>query len=129
MLKTHIAYVEPRIAEKIRTGKKRVESRFYRTERPPFGRIQVGDRLHFRAVGGGYAAAAKITRVREFRGLTPLRLSRIRAEFGDQIGATRAYWIKKRQSQVGVLIWFRLDPMLAHPPAPARQFGTAWLTM
>lgn len=126
---SHIAIVTPAIGSAIVTGRKKIESRFYRTIRPPIGSIRPGDHIFFKAVGGPFVQTVEVTRVREFRDLKPNDVSAVRREYGTKICGSTTYWRGKRNARYGSLIWFRpVDPPRRYPAVP-RQYGNGWIVL
>jgi ASC-1-like (ASCH) protein len=126
---THIAIIRSQYVVHLRTGVKRIEARFSRTRRAPFGRVARGDRIVFKCSGRGVLGSARVRRVRYFERLTPRLIAAIRARYERQICGGRDFWRVRRFARFGVLIWIgrlsRRRPTMQVP----RQFGTAWLTL
>lgn len=70
------------LLEKILTGEKTVESRWYRSRYSPWDKISSGDRLWFKNSGEPVTVKARVTRVVQFSGLTPKITKKIIARWG-----------------------------------------------
>jgi len=129
MRQEHVAIVSRIVARQLRRGVKQIESRFSVHKRPPFDRVSVGDRLHFKVSGGGVIGSAVVTRVRQFAELSPRRVLTLRRRFNAAIGASGRYWQVRRHCLYGVLIWFAPLTPPARPVHVARQYGSGWLVL
>ena len=74
------------LLEKITSGEKKIESRWYSTRRAPWGRIKEGDIVFFKYSGGAVEASAKAAKVLQFSDLTVDKIENIWAKYGNQIG-------------------------------------------
>jgi ASC-1-like (ASCH) protein len=127
--RTHVAIVCPEIVPALLRGEKRIETRFYRSRRSPFGRIAVGDVVHFKRTGGGLVGSTEVTSVKEVGNLTARRLDQLQRRYSRRVQAPATYWAQKRRCRYGVLIG--LGSLVRPPPdlAVPRQFGTGWLVL
>ena len=125
----HVAIVGRAAAGQLLSGAKRIETRFSRRRRPPFGRVLPGDIIHFKLAGGGFIGTSHVMRLREFEDLTPTTLRRLCRQYNHAVRAPQHYWRSRRRCRFGLLIWIR---RLAPPPAGVRvprQYGNAWLVL
>ena len=101
--------------DKILAGSKRIESRFTRSRRAPFGNISVGDRLFLKVSSGPVCARAIVKKVLEFENLSPGKLKQLKARYNSLILGGEDYWAEKRASRYGVLVWLekveRIEPV------------------
>jgi ASC-1-like (ASCH) protein len=126
---THVAIVDARIARSLVDGRKRVESRFARHRRAPYGRVVPGDSIYFKVAGGEVIGRAPVKRVREFNQLTPKALTALRRRYNDGILAPATYWDARRQCRYGVLIWLGRFVRRTVQIALPRQYGTGWVIL
>lgn len=65
----HIAIMNNRLAliNDILSGKKTIESRWYKAKRAPWGRIAKGERVYFKKSGGAVEAVAEVERVEQYQ--------------------------------------------------------------
>lgn len=125
----HLAILRRDLAGALLSGRKRIETRFYRHRRLPLGRIHAGDIVHFKVSGGEVVGSARVAFVREFMSLTPTRVDRLRRLFQDQVCAPARYWAARRRCRYGVLIG--IGPVGAPAlrfPVP-RQYGGGWVVL
>lgn len=74
------------LTEKILTGNKKIESRWYKMRRDPWDRIKAGDVVYFKNSGEPIKLKAEVERVLQFSNLTPERVGEILAEYGNDDG-------------------------------------------
>ncbi len=84
----HIAIMQKSwgVTEKIATGQKTIESRWYKIKYPPWGRISLGDSIYFKNSGEPVSIQAKISRVITFSHLTPEKVQTILEEYSKELG-------------------------------------------
>ena len=69
---------------KILNGKKTIESRWYLTKKPPFGKIKIGETIYFKNSGEPVTAKVTVAAVRQFENLNSRKVSAIIDEFGGE---------------------------------------------
>lgn len=69
------------LLEKILTGEKTVESRWYKTRHIPWDRIKAGDTVYFQNSGEPVSVRAKVTKVLQYQNLNPQKTRQILAEY------------------------------------------------
>ncbi len=72
--------------EKIKDGRKTVESRWYLSKRAPWGRVKAGDKIFFKDSGKPVGLKATTDNVLQFENLTPSRVKEILHTYGSRIG-------------------------------------------
>jgi hypothetical protein len=125
----HVAIVSRWAAGALLTGNKRIETRFSRRKRPPFGRVRPGDTVHFKRCGGELLGSAQVSFIKELTGLTPAGINRLRRRYAAQVAAPATYWKARRKCRFVVLIWvgaLRSPPRRLRVP---RQYGGGWLVL
>lgn len=130
-VRQHVAIVHPWVIDALLDGRKTIESRFSRDKRPPFGRLERGQWIYFRAIGGGYAARARVARVQCLENLTPSQITDLRAEHGRAIGGDGAYWDSVRSARCVTLAHLERCEAVEQGPALDRQRGDrrAWFVL
>lgn len=127
--RTHLAIVSAAAGQALLGGTKRVESRFGRRRRPPCGCVAKGDLIHFKISGGTLLGSSQVLATKEFTGMAPRDMDRVRRVYGRLVQAAAEYWTARRYCRHGVLIWLRpLTPPPRRLTIP-RQFGNAWLVL
>jgi len=87
----HIAIMKKSwgLTEKILSGEKRIESRWYMNRSAPWDKIKKGDTVYFKNSGEPVMIRAEVERVLQFSGLTPRKVSDILDEYGELDGIGR----------------------------------------
>jgi ASC-1-like (ASCH) protein len=62
------------LTSKILSGKKKVESRWYKTKHPPWDLIKSGDVVYFKDSGEPVTIKAEVEKVRQFSDLSPAKV-------------------------------------------------------
>ncbi len=84
----HVAIMQKswEFTEKIATGQKTIESRWYNVRYAPWGRISPGDNIYFKNSGEPVTIQAKISRVINFSDLTPEKVQTILEDYSKELG-------------------------------------------
>ncbi len=129
MPRIHAAIIDARLARGLLDGRKRVETRFTRQRRLPYGRISVGDEIYFKISGQDIIGHASAIRVQHFDDLTPAAIAALRQKYNHAILAPYDYWRARRDCRFGVLIWLGpVDHWACRPRIP-RQYGAGWVLL
>ncbi len=99
------------LTEKIVTGQKTIESRWYNVKYAPWGRISSGDTIYFKNAGEPITIKAEVKKVRYFTDLTPVRVQTILDECGKGIGIEEAdiptFFEKFKHKRYCILIYLK----------------------
>ena len=128
MGRSHLVVLRPPYLEKILAGRKRIESRFTRSRRAPFGSISVGDRLFLKVSSGPVCAKATVKKVLEFENLSPGKIKQLKAKYNSLILGGEDYWAEKRGSRYGVLVWLEGVEGI-EPVRIAKRDWRAWVVL
>jgi len=129
MGRQHVAIVGRQVAVHLRSGRKRIETRFTRCRRAPFGCIEPGDTVHFKLSGGAFIGSVRVERVEQLSGLTRADLASLRRRYAGEVCAPAGYWEGRRSARFAVLMWIgRLERGRPARPVP-RQYGNAWVVL
>ena len=84
----HIAIMQKSwgLTEKIATGQKTIETRWYKVKYTPWGKISPGDSIYFKNSGEPITIQAKISKVINFSDLTPEKVHTILKDYSKQLG-------------------------------------------
>lgn len=74
------------LTQKIISGQKRVESRWYKSKCSPWGKIGEGDVVYFKDSGKPVSIKTEVEKVISFSDLTPKKVSEILDEYGKDDG-------------------------------------------
>jgi len=125
----HVAILKPEYIRDILAGRKTIESRFTKTNQPPYGRIEAGERLFLKASGGPFMATALASNVQSWPDLTPPRMREIEKRFRAAIGGDDAYWQSKRDSRFATLIKLGDVQPINAGPAYKVAYMKAWYVL
>ncbi|HUS49007.1 MAG TPA: ASCH domain-containing protein [Candidatus Paceibacterota bacterium] len=84
----HLAIMKKswKLTEKILSGKKKIESRWYKSKYPPWDNIHPGEKIYFKNSGEEVVLKAEVERVLQFSNLTPKKVKEILHKYGNEIG-------------------------------------------
>jgi len=84
----HLAIMNPawRLIDKIISGEKKIESRWYKSKRAPWNRIQAGEIVYFKDAGKAVTAKAEVEKILQFEQYTLEQLEDIIKKYGGKGG-------------------------------------------
>jgi ASC-1-like (ASCH) protein len=84
----HIAFMQKAwgLTEKIATGQKTIESRWYNVKYPPWGRISPGDTVYFKDSGEPIRLRAQVAKIHTYENLVPQQVQALLDEYGAACG-------------------------------------------
>ncbi len=84
----HVAIMKKSLGflEKIISGDKTIESRWYATRRTPWNKVKSGEIVFFQNNGGPVTLKTQVSKVLQFENLTPEKIKEILTKYGGQIG-------------------------------------------
>lgn len=71
---------------KILSGRKKIESRWYKARKSPWNRIKIGEMVYFKDSGAPVTVKAQVTKVLQFEGLTASKIFKILDRYVRAIG-------------------------------------------
>ena len=74
------------LTQKILTGEKRIESRWYKSKHFPWGKIEKNDTVYFKNSGEPITIKALVTKVLQFSDLNQKKVKEILEKYGKDIG-------------------------------------------
>jgi len=74
------------LTHKILTGRKKIESRWYKAKYAPWNRIKSGDSVYFKDSGEPITIKTGVSKVMQFEDLTPKKVKSILDEYGGADG-------------------------------------------
>lgn len=89
----HLAILNKKLnlLQKIISGEKTIESRWYLHKKAPYGCIKKGDIVYFKDSGEPVSAKAIVSSVLQFDDLNDAKILRILKEYGKQLGVDESY--------------------------------------
>lgn len=123
------------LIDKIISGQKKIESRWYLMKCRPWDEIRAGDTVYFKDSGEAVRAKAEVGRVMQFSDLTPLHVKSILDEYGYDDGLEKEevpeFFRRFRDKKYCLLIFLKDAQAIAPFSIDKRGFGTmsAWITL
>ena len=130
----HVAIMNRRLGliDRILSGHKTIETRWYKNKSAPYDKINVGDAIYFKDSGGYVRARTTVAAVKQFCHLTPVIVRQILNLYGDQIDIQSKQdtsWATNKN--YAVLIW--LSKVVPTKPFSIDKAGfgsgSAWITV
>lgn len=137
MRRTHVAIMRRSwgLLEKIRSGEKTIESRWYMQKSEPWESIDAGDLIYFKNSGAPVTLSATVEKVLQFDHLNPKKVRDILERFGHKdgldVGEIERYFFYFKHKKYCILIFLKdiqkVDPF----DIDKTGFGlrSAWLTV
>ena len=84
----HVAIMRPSwgMTERLLSGQKIIESRWYKTKHIPWDTVHEGDMIYFKDAGGPVVARARVEYVLQYEDLTPSKIDHILSTYGHDDG-------------------------------------------
>ena len=131
----HLAIMRPEwgFIEKIVSGQKTIESRWYKHKSPPWNRIQPGERIYFKDAGKPVSAQAEVENVLSFSRLTPQHVWTILETYSKEDGIEPeqlpAFYERFKDKNYCMLIYLKHARRIQPFEIDKRGFGmqAAWL--
>ena len=128
MANYHLVILKKPFLEAILAGRKRIESRFSRTRRSPFGQVMPSDKLFLKESAGPVCAVATVAAVKNFENLTPERIIELKEQYNHDIGADDEYWQSKMDCRFCFLVWLK-DVRAIEPVRIRKKDWRAWVVL
>ena len=121
------------LLDKILSGEKTIESRWYVNRRDPWNKITVGDLLYFKESGEPITARARVSQVLQFSDLDYTMILTLLTQYGSEIGLAKSefhlFALKHMKKKYGILVF--LDTATSVVPFSINKTGfglmSAWL--
>lgn len=123
------------LTDKILSGKKKIESRWYSMRCAPWDKIKKGETVYFKNSGESVKIKAKVDKVVQFADLTPKRVKEILHEFGGDIGIEKSmtgdFYERLKNKKYCVLIFLKNLVKIKSFEINKKGFGamSAWVTI
>jgi ASC-1-like (ASCH) protein len=127
-MSNHLVILKKPYLDAILSGRKRIESRFRRTRRSPFGKVRPGDKLFLKESAGLVCGMATVAAVKNFENLTPKRIIELKEQYNHPIKGGDEYWQSKADCKFGFLVWLR-DVRAIKPVRIRKKDWRAWVVL
>jgi ASC-1-like (ASCH) protein len=132
---THIAIMKKswNLIDKIVSGEKTIESRWYKARFIPWNRIQKGDTIFFKNSSEPVTAVAEVVKVLQYESLDETKFKEIISKYGDEIGLKNVKYNEYYKSKKYCILIFLENSKLLNKPFDIDKTGygisTAWMCM
>lgn len=132
----HLAIMkkEWHLLERILSGEKRIESRWYSSRREPWGKIKKGEKIFFKNSGEPVTVEARVERVLQFEGLSPAKVGEILERYGEAGGIRKEelpeYYPLFKGKRYCILVFLKDARRISPLSFDKRGFGSmaAWIS-
>jgi len=120
---------------KILSGKKRIESRWYKNEYSPWDKIKKGDVVYFKDSGELVSLKAEVDKVIQFSNLIPQRVKEILEKYGKEDGLgikdIPKFFQKFKDKRYCILVFLKNPKKIKPFKINKKGFGmmSAWITV
>ena len=128
MANYHLVILKKPYLNMILEGRKRIESRLYKTKHPAFGRVFAGDKLFLKVSSGPVCAVATVERIKTFENLTPGRILGLKRQYNHDIGGGDEHWQSKMDCRYCLLVWLK-DVKAIEPLRIQKKDWRAWVVL
>jgi hypothetical protein len=130
----HVAIMNKKLGliNRILSGHKTIETRWYKHKSCPWDKVKVGEKIYFKDSGLPARASAEVGGVLQFSNLTPAKIKNIIYKYGDQIDIQEKddlSWADNKN--YAILIWLKNAKALSPFQINKSGFGSmsAWITI
>jgi len=123
------------LTQKILSGQKKIESRWYKSKCSPWGKIEKGDFVYFKDSGKPVSIEAEVEKIISFSDLTPEKVWGILNEYGNDDGIEKSkmpeFFELFKNKKYCLLIFLKDPKKIESFEINKRGFGmmSAWLTV
>lgn len=129
----HLAILSKKrkLLSKILSGEKKIESRWYKFKRPPFGSIFKGDVIYFKESGEPVSVKAKVEKIQTYDNLNPPLINKIIAEYGTLIGINSSFIQEVKDKRFCILIYLNSVQKIEPFEINKKGYGlmNAWISI
>ena len=131
----HIAFMQKAwgLSEKIATGQKTIESRWYNVRYAPWGKISPGDTIYFKDSGEPIRLRAQVAKIHTYENLVPQQIQALLDEYGAACGIEPHempdYYARFRHKRYAIFIFLKNPQRIAPFDINKAGFGkkASWI--
>lgn len=133
----HIAFMRKSwgLTEKIATGQKTIESRWYNVKYPPWGKIAPGDAIYFKESGEPIRLRAQVAKIHTYTDLVPQQVHALLEEYGEACGIEPEqmpdYYARFQHKRYAIFIFLKNPQRIAPFEISKAGFGkkASWISV
>jgi len=121
------------LTDKILSGEKKIESRWYESKRAPWDKIKKGDAVYFKNSGEPVSIKSKVKKIIQFCDLTPEKVREILEKYGKDDGIekskAREFFNLFKNKKYCILVFLKNAKKIKPFNIDKRGFGnmSAWI--
>lgn len=124
-----------KLTEKVLTGEKKIESRWYKVKYDPWDKIKSGEVVYFKNSGEPVTIKAEVDKVIQFSNLTPEKVRDILNQYGDDDGIEKEripeFFELFKDKKYCILIFLKNPQRIEPFEVDKKGFGimSSWITV
>ena len=113
----HIAILKKswKLIDKILSGEKKIESRWYKNKSAPWNKIKAGEVVYFKESGSPVTIKTEVEKVLQFSNLTPNKVKELLNKYGENIGIKANDFYEQLKDKNYCLLIFLKNPEKIKP--------------
>ena len=125
----HLAIFNAGDAQKIFSGKRKIEGRFSQIKIPPFGKVSAGDLVLVKVGGEKITGQFLVDRVLYFDHPTKSEVEKIKKTYGRDLAFEKTFWLDKEKVNYVTLMFVRSVTKFIVAPQIAKKDLRAWVVL
>ena len=129
----HLAILskEGKFLDKILSGEKSIESRWYKFKKTPYETIAAGDVIYFKESGESVTAKSQVSGVLFFDQLNEEKITKLLQQYGKELGISLSYAEKVKGKKFCTLIFLEKVERIEPFEINKKGYGlmAAWITV
>lgn len=123
------------LTERILSGEKKIESRWYKFKRSPWNKIKINNSLYFKNSGEQVSLKARVSKVLQFSNLNPSKVKELLLSFGKDVGIRNneisSYYKMFKDKKYCVLIFLKEIQLVKSFNINKNGFGamSSWISV
>ena len=126
-----ILFKQGKWLDKILSGEKTIESRWYKFKKTPYKNISAGDRIYFKESGEPVTATAQVSKALFYDDLDESKIKTLLQQYGTELGVSQAYLEKVKDKHFCTMIFLKGVEQIEPFQVNKKGYGlmAAWITV
>lgn len=125
----HLAIFNVADAQKIFSGKRKVEGRFSQIKIAPFAKVSAGDIVLVKVGGEKIIGQFSVDRVLYFDHPRPEEFNQIKRKYGKDLSLSATFWLDKEKINYITLMFIKTVNKFIVPPQIAKKDLRPWVVL